>query len=545
MLDKPEYDVVVVGAGFAGLYALHRLRGLGFRTLVVETGDGIGGTWYWNAYPGARCDVESMEYSYSFSPELDQEWQWSERYAAQPEILRYIEHVADRFNLRRDIRLSTRITRADYDEHSAVWSLSTDDSRELSSRFVIFATGSLSAPLAPTFPGVDTFAGQSYMTQTWPRDTVDLTGKRVALIGTGSSGVQVLPEIAQQAAHVTVFQRTPNFSAPGHNRSLSVEDLARMKAEYPDHRAAQRNSHGGVVLDINRRRGVEMTPQEQGAELEKRWNEGGVLRFTVAFRDVLTSIETNSVVQDFIRRKIRERVTDPMVAELLCPDDHMFGSKRPCVDHGYFEAYNRDNVTLVNVRDNPIEAITPTGPQLQDGSRYDVDVIIYANGYDAISGALSRIDIRGRGGLSLRGQWTRGPRTYLGLAMAGFPNLFSLAGPGSPAVLAMMIGLAEQHVDWVANCLADLRTRGLDEIEASQEAQESWTHRVQAMADSIPAYRLAERSYFVGANVPGKPRAFPIYVGGMQRYRAICDEVAQDGYQGFVVDRVVGEVVAQ
>lgn len=544
MPENREYDVIVVGAGFAGLYALHRLRALGFRVLVVEAGDGIGGTWFWNAYPGARCDVESMEYSYSFSPELDQEWEWSERYAAQPEILRYIEYVADRFDLRRDVRLDTRIARAHYHENTARWTLTTVDGPELSCRFVIFATGSLSAPLAPTFPGVESFSGKSYMTQTWPREPVDLRGKRVALIGTGSSGVQVLPEVAKQAAHVTVFQRTPNFSAPGHNRPLSADDIAQMKAVYTQHRAAQRDSYGGVVLDVNRRLGTEMTAQECQAELEKRWARGGVLGLTVAFRDVATDAKTNGVVQDFIRDKIRDRVEDPKVAELLCPDDQMFGSKRPCVDHGYFEAYNRDNVTLVSVRDNPIVAITPTGPELRDGSNYEVDVIIYANGYDAISGALSRIDIRGRDERSLRDEWVNGPRTYLGLAMAGFPNLFSIAGPGTPAVLAMMIGLAEQNVDWVADCLTDLRTRAIDEIEASFPAQDKWTEQVQGIADSIETYRTAN-SYYVGANVPGKPRAFPIYVGGMQRYRATCDQVAQTGYPGFELRTVTEGMVAR
>lgn len=544
MSDHTDHDVIVVGAGFAGLYALYRLRELGFRVRVVEAADGIGGTWYWNAYPGARCDVESMEYSYSFSPELDQEWEWSERYAAQPEILRYLEHVADRFDLRRDIRLGTRIASAVYDEAAARWTLIDEQGNESSCRYVIFATGSLSAPLTPTFPGVETFAGESYMTQTWPREAVDLGGKRVALIGTGSSGIQVLPVIAEQAARVTVFQRTANFSAPGRNRPLTSDDHARMHTGYPEHRAAQRNSQSGVVLEINRRRGAEMSPDQRRTELETRWAQGGVLPFTVAFRDVLTDVETNGVITDFIRDRIRDRVVDPQVAELLCPADHLFGGKRPCVDHGYFEAYNRDNVELVSVRGNPITAITPTGPMLADGSRYDVDVIVYANGYDAISGALSRIDIRGRGGRSLRTEWSDGPHTYLGLAMAGFPNMFSLAGPGSPAVLAMMIGLAEQNVDWVAECLTYLRAHGIEEIEASADAQEAWTQQVQAIADGIAAYRDTE-SYYVGANVAGKPRAFPIFVGGMLRYRAVCDQVAAAGYQGFVRNRTAGQAVAR
>ncbi|GAA2436371.1 flavin-containing monooxygenase [Mycolicibacterium llatzerense] len=533
MSDKVDHDVIVVGAGFAGLYALYRLRNLGFDVRVVDAAGGIGGTWYWNAYPGARCDVESVTYSYSFSPELDQEWEWTERYATQPEILRYINYVADRFDLRRDVRLGVRIASAVYDENAVQWALTSDAGDEISSRFVVFATGSLSAPLEPTFPGASTFVGESYRTQSWPQRDVDLGGKRVALIGTGSSGMQLLPVVAQDAAQVTVFQRTPNYSAPGRNRVLDAQDVAQMKANYPQRRAADRNARNGVLLDYNDRSGTEMSPAERGAELEKRWAGGGVLPIVVSFRDLLQSPETNGVVQDFIRERIRDRVEDPDVAELLCPSDHMFGTKRPCVDHGYFEAFNRPNVSLVSVRDNPIVAISPAGPVLADGSAYEVDVVVYANGYDAVSGALSRIDIYGRGGRTLRAEWLRGPRTYLGLSFAGFPNMFSIGGPGGPAIFAMMIGLAEQNVDWLADCLVYMRDHGIGAIEASVAAQDEWTADIQRVADSIIVYRQADKSYFTGGNVPGKPRAFPIFAGGMQLYRSICDKAAASGYEGF------------
>jgi cyclohexanone monooxygenase len=530
-----RFDVIVVGAGFAGLYALYRLRGLGLSVRVLEAGNGIGGTWYWNAYPGARCDVESHEYSYSFSRQLDQDWQWSQRYADQPEILAYIEHVADRFDLRPDIQLATRVSAAHYDDARARWSLSSETGERFEATYVIFATGSLSAPLPPPFPGVDRFTGASYLTQTWPREHIDFTGKRVAVIGTGSSAIQLIPVLAHQAGHLTVFQRTPNFSAAGRNRRLDPADLAAIKHHYPHHRDQQRAANGGVVLDINRRSAAEMTAAEQRAVLETRWAVGGVLPFTVAFRDVLTNPATNNIVQEFFRDKIRDRVTDPTIAQLLCPTNHPFGGKRPCVDHGYYETFNRDNVTLISIRDNPIAEITPTGVRLSDGTDHEFDIICYANGYDAITGALLRIDIRGRGGLSLRTQWSAGPRTYLGLGFAGFPNLFSVAGPGSPAVLAMMIGLAEQNVDWITEAIATMRARGATAIEPRPESQDAWTDHVAQTAAAIHTYRTVEGSYYTGANVPGKPNTFAIYVGGMRRYRRTCDQETTNGYPGFIL----------
>lgn len=530
-----SYDVVVVGAGFAGLYALLRLRDAGFSVRVLEAAPAIGGTWYWNAYPGARCDVESYQYSYSFSPELDQDWEWSERYATQPEILAYVNHVADRFDLRRDIQLGTRVTAATFDEDSAVWTLDTESGVPFIAKYLLFATGSLSAPLAPPFAGVDRFRGESYCAQTWPHRDVDLTGKRVAVIGTGSSGVQMIPVLAERAAELTVFQRTANFSAPGRNRVLSDAEIRSLKANYPRQRELQNASNGLVVLDVNRRAAAEMSPDERAAELEKRWDEGGVLTYSVVFRDVLTSPETNELIADFIRNKIRDKVDDPAIADLLCPADHPFGGKRPCLDHGYYETYNRDNVSLVSIKDNPIAEITEAGVRLADGTEHELDVICYANGYDAITGALQRIDIRGRGGISLRDEWSAGPRTYLGLGFAGFPNLFSIAGPGSPAVLAMMIGLGEQNVDWITDCLTWMRDNGIETIEPRRESQNMWTDIVSHAADSVYAYRTVEGSYYKGANVPGKPNAFAIFIGGMRRYRSACDLESDQNYAGFLL----------
>ncbi|WP_071288154.1 flavin-containing monooxygenase [Mycolicibacterium llatzerense] len=530
-----QFDVVVIGAGFAGLYALHRLRGLGLSVRVLEAAGGIGGTWHWNAYPGARCDVESYQYSYSFSAELDQEWTWSERYAGQPEILAYIEHVADRFDLRRDIQLNTRVDAATFDEARSTWSVATEAGERFEATYVIFATGSLSAPLAPPFPGVHRFSGESYMTQTWPHEPIDFAGKRVAVIGTGSSGVQLIPVVAERAGHLTVFQRTPNFSAAGRNRRLHPDELAAIKDNYPAHRDQQRASNGGVVLDINRRPAAEMTPAAQRTELEKRWAAGGMLPLTVAFADVLTDPDTNKIVQEFLRDKIVDRVSDPTIAELLSTTNHPFAGKRPCVDHGYFETFNRDNVTLVSIRDNPIAEITGTGVRMSDGTHHEFDMICYANGYDAITGALHRIDIRGRGSLSLREQWAAGPRTYLGLGFAGFPNLFSVAGPGSPAVLAMMIGLAEHNVDWITECIDSMRARAVTTIEPRPQSQGRWTDHVAQTADAVYAYRTAEGSYYKGANVPGKPHTFAIYVGGMRRYRRACDYETTNGYPGFIL----------
>jgi cation diffusion facilitator CzcD-associated flavoprotein CzcO len=539
-----DFDAVVVGAGLAGLYMLYRLREQGLGVRVLEAADAIGGTWYWNAYPGARCDVESMDYSYSFSPELEQEWEWTEKYPSQPEILRYINHVADRFDLRRDIQLDTRVVAATFDELESRWLLETEQGERYSAQFCIFATGCLSAPLKPRFEGVDSFAGEWYMTQQWPHEPVDVKGKRVAVIGTGSSGVQSVPVIAEDARQVYVFQRTPNFSVPGRNRPLTPEEVAERKAIYPEHREKQRWSGAGIPLDINPKGALEMTEEERVAEMERRWAYGGAPIFNVAFNDIMTNIASNEVVQEFVRNKIREKVDDPTVAEQLCPTDHPFAAKRLCVDHGYFETFNRQNVSLVGIRDNPIREITPKGVKLEDGSEYEVDTIVYAIGYDAMSGALLRVDIRGKGGVSLRDEWARGPRTYLGLGLAHFPNLFTITGPGSPAVLAVMIVAIEQHVDWIADCIAYLREHSVEAIEPTLKAQEEWMKHVEEIANST-VFPLATNSYYVGANVPGKPRVFAIYVGGLDNYRRKCEEVAANGYDGFALSHTSDQLATE
>lgn len=525
-------DAVVVGAGFAGLYALHRLRERGLTVQVIERAPDVGGTWFWNAYPGARCDVESMDYSYSFSPELEQEWTWTEKYASQPEILAYLRHVTDRFDLRKDINFDTRVIGAVFDEVANVWEITTDGGRTFRARFCIFATGSLSAPLPPPFEGYEEFAGEWYQTSNWPHQKVDFQGKRVAIIGTGSSGVQATPVIAEIADQVTVFQRTPNFSVPGRNRPLEEAEIAERKAGYREHRHTQRTSPSGVPLEVGEKSALELSKEERDAEMERRWGLGGAPIFNVSFNDIMTNKASNDLVAEFVRDKIRGKVEDPALAESLIPTDHPFAAKRLCVDNGYFETFNRDNVALVNVRDNPIRRIRPEGVELSDGTVHDADIIVYALGYDAISGSLLRVDIRGREGRQLQAAWADGPSTYLGLMVAGFPNLFTVTGPGSPAVLAVMVVAIEQHIEWIDQCIADVQASGKHVIEADQAAQDSWTKHVDEIAQGT-VFPLATNSYYVGANVPGKPRVFALYAGGQNIYRDRCEEISKNGYEGF------------
>jgi cyclohexanone monooxygenase len=460
---ESDVDVVVVGAGYSGLYLLHRLRGLGLRTVVLEAGDGVGGTWYWNRYPGARCDVESIEYAYSFSPELDREWRWTERYAAQPDILAYLGFVADRLDLRRDIRLGTRVVAAVWDGPASRWEVSTDAGDTVRARFAVMATGNLSVPKAPDIPGLATFGGRTLHTSRWPREGVDLTGRRVAVVGTGSSGVQVIPPIAEQAAHLTVLQRTPPFCVPAHNHPIdevTPEALARRRA------AGRQNRMGAAFhpRPVNAIPILELPEAEREAELERRWAHGG-LTLTQSFPDLLTDRRANGLLADFIHRKVREQVHDPAVAERLCPTDYPVGAKRLCVDTGYYRTYNRDNVTLVDLRRAPIRAVERGGVRTTDGL-IELDDLVLATGFDAMTGALAAIDIRGRDGLPLHRKWAAGPVSYLGLAVAGFPNLLTVTGPGSPSVLSNMRLSIEQHVDWIADCLGHLSRRGVATIEA-------------------------------------------------------------------------------
>jgi cyclohexanone monooxygenase len=530
-----DYDAVVVGAGFAGLYMLHRLRGMGFSVRVYELGTGIGGTWFWNRYPGARCDVESMEYSYQFSKELQQEWEWSERYASQPEILRYIEHVADRFDLRRDIQLETRVERATFDESTGRWDVvvarAGGDAEHVTARHVVLATGCLSVRNTPKFPGLDNFKGPSYHTGNWPHAGVDFTGKRVAIIGTGSSAVQSIPIIAEQAAHLYVFQRTPNYSIPARNEPLHPDEVKRIKADYDGLR--QRASQVGFGIDLapRDRAAKDDTPEERKREFEERWKKGG-FGFLGAYNDIVLDEVANQSAQEFVREKIRAVVKDPKTAELLLPKTTI-GCKRLCLDTHYFETFNRSNVTLIDVSGSPIEQITAAGVRV-DGKEYVVDSLVLATGFDAMTGSLLAIDIKGRGGRTLKQKWAEGPRSYLGLQSAGFPNLFIITGPQSPSVLTNMLPSIEQHVNWIADCIGHLRENELATIEATVEAEDQWVAHVNEVAGGT--LLLTCNSWYLGANVPGKPRVFMPYLG-FPPYVEKCNDVVAKGYEGFVLTR--------
>ncbi len=530
--SRNDVDVVIVGAGFSGLYMLHRVRQLGLTARVFEAGDGVGGTWFWNRYPGARVDIESLEYEYSFSPELAEEWSWSERYATQPELLRYLNFVADRFDLRRDIQLETRVTSAHFDERTARWAVATDRGETVSARYCVMATGCLSVPKEPDFPGVDSFKGPTWHTGRWPKEGVDFTGQTVGVIGTGSSAIQSIPQIAAQAKHVYVFQRTPNFSVPAHNGPVPAEVLAEHKAN----RLAQREEAKTLGFGIRMVRpqetlAADVSEEERRAAYEERWAYGG-FALLGAYADLIVDPKANETAAEFVRGKIRSIVKDPAVAETLSPKSFPIGTKRLCVDTDYYATFNRDNVTLVDVAKAPIQAITPTGVRTADAD-YAVDALVFAIGFDAMTGAISKIDIRGRGGVPLADKWAEGPKTYLGLAVAGFPNLFVVTGPGSPSVLCNMALAIEQHVDWIADCIGWMGERQLGAIEATAEAEDAWVAHVNEVAD-MTLYPQAN-SWYIGANIPGKPRVFMPYIGGFGVYRDKCDEVAAKGYEGFAL----------
>lgn len=523
-----SFDAVVVGAGFGGLYMLYKLRGMGLSVCVLEAGSGVGGTWFWNRYPGARCDIESVQYSYSFSKELEQEWSWSERYATQPEILRYANHVADRFDLRRDIRLNTRVAAAHFDDSTGRWAITTERGEHLDAQFCIMAVGCLSAANKPRLTGLDSFSGPVYHTGEWPQEGVDFTGRRVGIVGTGSSAIQSIPVIAEQASHLYVFQRTPNYAVPAHNQPLTPEYQRKVKAEYAQMRRRAQESFTGVVFHFNQQSALEVTPEQREREFESRWAYGG-LPFMGAFKDLLFSLEANKTGGDFVRGKIRSIVHDPQVAQLLAPTN-VFGCKRLCVDTGYYATFNRPNVSLVDVSATPIERITPRGLRT-GGKEYAFDALVLATGFDAMTGSFARIDIRGRGGKRLSELWEGGPRTYLGLMTAGLPNFFMITGPGSPSVLANMILAIEQHGDWIAQCIAALRARGQSHVEPTLAAQDQWVEHVNEVAGGN--LRSTCSSWYVGANVPGKPRVFMPYIGGYPTYAQKCREVVAAGYEGF------------
>ena len=525
-------DVLIVGAGFAGMYMLHKLRQAGIAGQVVEAGSGVGGTWFWNRYPGARVDVQSLEYSFSFDEGLEREWRWSERYAPQAELLAYADHVADRFDLRRDIRLDTRITAATWDEAAQCWHIATDTGDGYDCRYFILATGCLSIPTEISFPGIEDFKGPIYRTSRWPCAGPDFAGQRVGIIGTGSSAIQSIPVIAAQAAQLTVFQRTPNYSMPAHNGPIPPADLEAWQRDPRGYRAASRDTAGGYQNEFRADvLATESSPEDIRAELDRRWAWGG-FRLLGAFGDTAIDPAANRIIQDYIAEKIREQVVDPKVADLLTPKQHYFGTKRPCVDTGYFATFNRDNVELVDLHTAPIVTFN-TGGIATIARQHDFDAIVLATGFDAMTGAIDRIDIRGVGGRRIKDHWAEGPRTYLGLMVSGFPNMFTITGPGSPSVLTNMINAIEQHVEWIADCLSWLAERQMASIEATPEAEAAWhRHVAEAVA---PTLLPTANSWYMGANVPGKPRTFMAYAGGLNTYTGICKQVAAKGYEGFTI----------
>lgn len=522
-------DVVVVGAGFGGLYALHKFRSQGLSVRVFESAPEVGGTWYFNRYPGARCDVESVDYCYSFSDELQQEWTWTEKYATQSEILEYINWVADKLDLRRDITFETRVSSAVLDEQTLRWTVTTDTGEMVDARFVVMATGPLSAAMTPDFAGLDTFAGEVHHTAHWPHEGVDFTGKRVAVIGTGSSGIQSIPIIAEQAERLYVFQRTPNYSVPAGNRPLTGEETAEIKANYAERRRMSWRSGGGSPHVAHPKLTMEATPEERRVAFEERWELGGVL-FSKTFSDQMISLEANEEARKFYENKIRAIIDDPDVAEDLIPNDHPIGTKRICTDTNYFQTFNRTNVELVSVRKTPIESVDATGINTSE-AHYDIDALVLATGFDAMTGTLAKIDIAGRGGEKLVDDWADGPRTYLGLGTDGFPNLFLVSGPGAPAVLANMVLHAEAHVNWIADAIAYLDQNSYAAIEPTADAVDSWIADCAQRAEATLFTKA--NSWYMGANVPGKPRMFMLFIGGFGVYLDICNEAAAAGYKGF------------
>ncbi len=539
-MTSTDVDVVIVGAGFAGMYELVRMRRAGFSSVVLETADDVGGTWYWNRYPGARCDILSVDYSYSWDPELQDEWTWSERYAAQPEILRYAQFVADKHDLRRDMRFNTRVTSAEWNDETHRWSIHTDNGDDLTCRHYIMATGCLSMPKVPDIEGTERFTGEVYFTSTWPHDGVDFTGKRVAVIGTGSSAVQSIPLIAAEAEHLTVFQRTPNFSIPARNGPISEERLAPFLDDPDAYRDEARRSAAGVPRETPMEGALMVSDEERTTRYEAMWEAGELLGITGTFNDTLANAESNDTLRDFIHGKIRSIVNDPEVAEALCPTNHYVGTKRACLDTNYYETYNLPHVRLVDLRKDPISTITEAGIDTT-GESFEFDAIVFATGFDAMTGAIVGVDITGRNGLTLKEKWAEGPVTYLGLMASGFPNLFMITGPGSPSVLSNMMVSIEQHVDWIADTLEHLREHDLDTIEPTELAETKWVEHSNKFADLT--LMPTANSWYMGVNVPGKPQVFLPYPGGVGRYRATCDEVIERGYLGFALDGPAGRIV--
>lgn len=527
----PDFvDAVVIGAGFAGLYAHHKFREINLTTFGFEAAPEVGGTWFWNRYPGARCDVESLDYAYSFSSKLLDEWRWSERFATQPEILQYANHVADRFDLRREIAFETRVISARFDEAKNEWRVRTDRGDEVRCRYLVSAVGSLSLPKAPEIAGLEDFAGRWVQTGAWPREPVDVKGKRVAVIGTGSSGIQSIPILAEQAAHVTVFQRTANYSVPAHNGPVDPAYEAQVRANYVEHCRQNRRTKGGVPPRMNTGlSAMEVSAEERRAKFEAAW-KFGTFSLQAVFRDITSNPESNAAAAEFVHEKIRAVVKDPAIADKLLPRGFPFGTKRLCLDTNYYATFNRDNVELVDIRETPIERITQAGIKTTK-KEYPFDLIVFATGFDAVTGPLLALNITGAEGQNLRDVWVDGPQSYLGLMIAGFPNLFTVNGPSSPSVLTNMLQAIEHHVEWITDCIDHMEKNGLDRVEANDDAQVAWAHEVANMAEKT-LYTKAN-SWYMGANVPGKPRVFLMYIGGFDRYIDRCEAIVRDGYTGF------------
>ncbi len=544
-LDKTKTEklhVLVVGAGFAGMYILKMLKDAGYNVLVVEEADGVGGTWYWNRYPGARCDVPSLEYSYGFSDDLQQEWEWSSKYSTQPEILEYANHVANRFDLKRYIRFGQRVMSATYLEETKSWYVVTSSGNQFESKYCIMATGSISAINKPKFAGLDSFKGDWYLTGRWPHENVDLSGKSVGIIGTGSTGVQTIPMIAEKAKQLTVFQRTANYSIPARNRSLGPEEVKEIKSNYGAVRERQRQTKAGIMVRIEEdfdnymtvnpgmKSALEVSEDERAKEYQQRW-EKGFHGFLAGYTDIGLNENANETAAEFVRSKIRETVKDPATAEILSPKDTI-GCKRLCADTNYFETYNKENVSLIDLNQTPIETLVPEGIKTSE-KVFELDVVIFATGFDALTGALTSIDISGKEGRKLADKWADGPRSFLGLAVEGFPNMFTITGPGSPAVLGNVLMAIEQHVEWVFQCINDTESSGKTEIEADMIAEDEWMDHVEDLASETLRYSC--NSWYVGANVPGKKRVFMPYTGGYDVYRKRCKDIADHGYAGFIL----------
>ena len=521
-----ELDVIIVGAGFSGLYMLYKMRKMNLKALIIERASDAGGTWFWNRYPGARCDIESIEYSYSFSDELQQEWNWSNRYSDQSEILEYINYVVKKFNLKENIVFNTSVKSATFDENLKNWILETD-SKSYSSKFCVMATGTLSSIKQPNFDGLENFKGDWYVTGEWPHEKLDFTSKKVAIVGTGSSAVQSIPVIAEEAKNLTVFQRSPNYTIPANNRPLTEKELSNAKSSYDQIREKAKYTRAGIGYNqFEERKLLDLSSEEIKKELNNRWKIGGQEIFTAGFTDVGVNAEANKIVADFVKSKIKEIVKDPNVAELLSPEDAI-GCKRLCADTNYFETYNRENVELIDLNSNPINSITENGILTND-KEFKFDTIIFATGFDAMTGALQAIDITGKNGKKLKQVWKDGPKSFLGLLINGFPNLFTVTGPGSPSVLTNMMVAIEQHVEWISDCINFLSKSNLKEVEADELFQIEWMDHIEEVAKNTLRYTC--NSWYVGANVPGKKRVFMPYAGGFGKYREKCDEIAENNY---------------